>query len=132
MIGVKKSKEELIITKEMVDYVKLCFIDFSDESRYKHAYSSSIMNIYINVDDENTLTYSESSIEGHRKVYNWRLEQIEQIETCLNKIKLEYSDIYYYIEFTEYPGDNGFMNKGDGKIYIRLSKYKSSLKQIKL
>ena len=96
---IRKSKEELVITKEMIDYINLCFIDFSDDNRYKYSYSPSIMNISINVDDENTLTYSESSIEGQRNVYSWRLEQLEQIESCLNKIKLEYSDIFYFIEF---------------------------------
>ncbi len=120
------------IDRDMVDYVNLCFIDFADASRYKFAYGSSIINIYLSIDDKNTVTYSESNIEGHTKVYKWRLEQLEQIESCLNKIKLEYSDIFYYIEFTEYPGTNGQMNKGDGKIHILLSKYKSSLRQRKL
>lgn len=132
MIGVKKSKEEIIITKEMVDYINLCFIDFSDDCRYKYSSSTSIMHIYIDVDDELTLTYSEHSIKGHRKVYNWRLKQLEEVESCLNKIKLLYSDIFYYIEFTEYTNDHGFMNKGNGRIYLVLSKYRSSLKQIKL
>jgi hypothetical protein len=128
-IGELKSMK---ITKDMIDYINLCFIDFSDEDRYKISNGSSIININISVLDESTLTYNDSSVDGHTKVYKWRLEQLEQIESCLNKIKLEYSDIFYYIEFNEYPGDNGFMRKGDGEINISISKYKSSLKQRKL
>lgn len=118
-IGELKSMK---ITKDMIDYVNLCFIDFADDNRYKHSHGSSIINIYLSILPENTIT--ENTIEGHTNVYKWRLEQLELIESCLKKVKIEY-DIFYSINFSE-------SIESDHKIHIVVSKYRTNLRQRKL
>lgn len=124
-------KLDTSIDDKMMEYIKICFIDFSDENRLRINRSSNILSINVSIPDDKTLTFNDKSIRGISDVLNWRLEQLEQIESILNKVKLLYNRLFYYIEFNE-PQAGTSIDRNKSSIYLSISRYRSSLKQREL
>lgn len=87
---------KLKINKILSDYIDICFIDFKDEGRYKSEHDAYFIKIDINIKDENI----SKTIDGHTNLYKYRLEQLDIIDSCLDKIRIKYKRLFYMIEFS--------------------------------
>jgi hypothetical protein len=113
------------------EYIDNCFIEFADQGRYKSFMSTS--GVQVGIEIEIPLKYAivsdDGSITDIFSKIKWKLNEYEEIENCLKKVKIKQPFLFYSVNeenhSNQYEDGDGDGNYADyARININLSKKK--------
>ncbi len=118
MKHLRKYNESLDNFDDIVKYIKLCFVEFSDEGKYDVEYELNEDTIEVLLFTGYTNDVIEDDINHFLKISKKLHEFYLDIEVAIKRVLDEYPDLSYVIgrEFVDY-------DKNNGKEYIDISFY---------
>lgn len=126
--NLKRINEDIenFINKEYIDN---CFIEFADQGRYT-SFSSSVNQFIIGIEIPKKYTdrFKENSITNTLNTLKWKINEYEEIENCLLKVKLKQPFLFYSISEEDHSNheydDDDDENSDFSRINLYLSKDK--------
>jgi hypothetical protein len=82
------------------EYIDNCFIEFADQSRYESKISEDGDKVWISIEipSKYAIVSDDGSMPDIFSKLKWKLNEYEEIENCLQKVKIKQPFLFYSVE----------------------------------